>query len=118
MKIEFKKITSSPKHFCLNQGEISLEGEICRISSKLYKITAKLQGVILLICDRSGEEYPAKIDQDLVLYISNGIWDAQSQNDIDDFDVIEFFEGFVDFEYILQSEIDLIQMEYHTKEGD
>ncbi|ANV98517.1 hypothetical protein BBW65_06790 [Helicobacter enhydrae] len=115
MKIEFKKITSTPKSFHFQSDGMSLEGEIWRDSSKLYKIKAKLNGNIVLTCDRSGEEYEQQIEEVLSLCISNGIWDTQSQNQNDDFDVIEFFDGFVDFEYILQSEMDLIQMQYHTQ---
>ncbi|WP_233709548.1 DUF177 domain-containing protein [Helicobacter pametensis] len=97
---------------------MQLEGEVTRISSKLFRLDALLQGEIDLICDRSGEEYREYIDERLTLLISNGLWDQQSQDNRDDFDVIEFFEGFIDFEYILQSEIDSIQMQYHTKQGE
>ncbi|MCE3047695.1 hypothetical protein LW138_06370 [Helicobacter sp. faydin-H17] len=118
MKIEFKKISSVPKSFSLQKGDLSFSGEVKRIDAKLFEIQSLLHGKISLICDRSGEEYQEQINENLVLFASNGIWDKQSQNKSDDFDVIEFFEGFIDFEYILQSEIDSIQMQYHIKEGD
>lgn len=118
MKIEFKKISSAPKSFSLKQGGLSFSGEVKRIETKLFEICALLEGKVTLICDRSGEEYQEQINENLVLFVSNGIWDKQSQNNSNDFDVIEFFEGFIDFEYILQSEIDSIQMQYHIKEGD
>lgn len=97
---------------------LRFEGEIKRIGERLFKIDSVLIGKIQLICDRSGEEYLEEINESLVLLISNGIWDGQSQNNKDDFDVIEFFDGFVDFGYILQSEIDSIQMQYHIKQGE
>ena len=118
MKIEFKKITTIPKSFSLESEGVKLSGEVHRISSKLFEIKAHLGGEISLVCDQSGETYQEFLDEDLVLYISNGVWDIQSQSDLmTDFDVIEFFDGFIDFEYILQSEINSIKMDYHIKEG-
>lgn len=119
MKIELKKITATPKSVSLESEGVILSGEIKRISPKLYEFKAHLGGEITLICDHSGEEYQKPLDEDLVLYISNGVWDSQSQSDLmTEFDVIEFFDGFIDFEYILQSEINSIKMDYHIKEGE
>ncbi len=117
MKIDFRKIAFQPKAFFIQNETLVFEGEVKRIGDKLFRVNAILNGELKLVCDRSGEEYFQKIEEDLVLYISNGIWDTQSQK-VDDLDVIEFFDGFIDFEYILQSEIDLIQMQYHIKEGE
>lgn len=119
MKIEFKKITATPKSFLLESEGVVFSGEVKRISSKLFEINAHLGGEITLVCDLSGEEYQEALDEPLVLYISNGVWDMQSQSDLmADFDVIEFFDGFIDFEYILQSEINSIKMDYHIKQGE
>lgn len=119
MKIEFKKIAATPKSFSLESEGVVFSGEVSRISSKLFEIKARLGGEITLVCDLSGEEYQKALDESLVLYISNGVWDTQSQSDLmTDFDVIEFFDGFIDFEYILQSEINSIKMDYHIKEGE
>lgn len=119
MKIEFKKITATPKSFSLESEGVVFCGEVSRISARLFEIKARLGGEITLICDLSGEEYQQPLDESLVLYISNGVWDTQSQSDLmTEFDVIEFFDGFIDFEYILQSEINSIKMDYHIKQGE
>lgn len=118
MKISFQKITDQPKNFSLQKDKLLLSGSVVRVSQNLYKIASSLEGEVLLICDRSGEEFFKEIKEDLTLYISNGIWDIQSQDKGNELDVIEFFEGFIDFEYILQSEISSIQMQYHIKEGE
>lgn len=115
MKIEFKKISSIPKSFLVSIGDMHLQGEIRRIGERLFRLEAVLKGVIPLVCDRSGEEYHQSIEENLALFVSNGIWNKQSQNDGDVFDIVEFFEGFIDFEYILQSEINSIQTQYHVK---
>lgn len=118
MKISFQKITEQPKSFSIQKDGLLFSGNVARKDKNLYKITSSLEGELLSICDRSGEEFLQKIQEDLTLYISNGIWDIQSQDKENALDVIEFFEGFIDFEYILQSEISSIQMQYQTKEGE
>lgn len=118
MKISFQKIGDQPKNFSLQKDELLFSGNVIRVSQNLYKITSSLKGEVLCICDRSGEEFFKEIKEDLTLHISNGIWDMQSQDKGDGLDVIEFFDGFIDFEYILQSEISSIQMQYHIKEGE
>lgn len=117
MKIDFRKITSCAKPFSVHKDNLILQGEVRQIDQKLFRIDSVLSGEIGLVCDRTGENYFEKIEEVLVLYISNGIWDTQSQKLDETFDVIEFFDGFIDFEYILQSEIDSIQMQYHINEG-
>ncbi len=114
MRIQFRKILSSSKVFDLQKEEIKFYGEIRAKSYKLFYLKGKIQGRLKVVCDISGEEFLQEIDEDLVLYISDGIWDTQSQ-DSSAFDVIEFFDGFIDLDYILQSEIDSIQLDYHTK---
>lgn len=117
MKIAFRKISNTPKNITLEIQGVKLEGEIVRIDSCLLRLDARIHGELELICDSSGEDYMQKIDDTLVLYISEGIWDIQNQNKkLESFDVIEFFDGFVDLHYILESEIESIKSDYHTKE--
>jgi len=114
MRLEFRKITSSPKRFTLTKDNVTLSGEVCYKTSRLYELRGKLKGEMMLICDKSGEEFSYKVNDELVLYISDGIWNTQSQ-DIDTFDVVEFFDGFIDMDHILQGEIESIRLDYHTK---
>ncbi|WP_394909465.1 hypothetical protein [uncultured Helicobacter sp.] len=115
MKIAFKKITSSPKPFSLESEGLELSGSLVRVDSQIFKLEGKLSGSLELICNRSGEAFVKHFSESLVLYISNGLWDTQSQSGLDSLDVIEFFDGFIDIEYILQSEIESIKMDYHIK---
>ncbi|PAF47151.1 hypothetical protein BKH46_05445 [Helicobacter sp. 12S02634-8] len=117
MQIEMRKITQTPKPFTLESEGVTLSGELTRKTSKLFCMRASLKGALEVVCDLSGEQFFQAIDTDLVLYISDGLWDMQSQNlKLDDFDVIEFFDGFIDMDFILHSEIESIKMDYHTKE--
>ncbi len=114
MRIQARKISSTPKSFSLQKDGISLNGYIKEVQKGLFILQGKLSGKISLICDISGEEYDKELDEDLVLHISDGLWDMQSQS-LDTFDVIEFFDGFIDLDFILQSEIESIKLDYHHK---
>lgn len=116
MRIQAKKISATPKPFELCAQGLCFKGEIFAKEKGLFCIDASLKGQIELICDRSGEEFLQEIDEKLVLYIADGFWDIQSQR-FDALDVIECFDGFVDLDSILQSEIESIKLDYHNK-GD
>lgn len=116
MKVAFSKITSQSKHFTLKKDSLVLECDISRKSHNIAFLSGVIRGEIALRCDLSGEEFNKHIDQELVLYISNGMWDTQSQSELMSFDVIEFFDGFIDIEYLLNSEIESIKSDYHIKE--
>ena len=127
MKIQFKKVSSKAREVkfvfniedCefLQEGEnITLEGHIQRVDSKLVKFYGKITGNLCLICVRSGEDFSKIIDEDLILYFSDGFWEMQSQKHDYDLDVIEFFDGFIDFFYIASSEVESIRTDYNIKE--
>ena len=117
MKIAFKKITAQPKEVSLELEGVRLSGELYRLDSTMLCLKGKLSGEIWLVCDYSGEEFKERLDNPLVLYISDGFWDTQSQSKkLESFEVIEFFEGFVDLHYILESEIESLRSDYHVKE--
>lgn len=116
MKVAFSKISSQSKSFSFKKNELVLECSIVRKNYKLALLTGFIRGTVSLRCDLSGEEFDYRVDQELVVYISDGIWDMQSQSDLMSFDVIEFFDGFIDIGYILDSEIESIKSDYHTKE--
>ncbi len=117
MRIEARKIFRTPKVFEVSSEGLCLSGHIIHKQGGLFCLEGRLVGEILLICDRSGEEFLHKVDEDLVLYISDGFWDTQSQR-FESLDIIEFFDGFIDLDYILRSEIESIRLGYHTKEGE
>lgn len=115
VKIAFKKITSAQKPFSLQNDDMVLSGYLKRLDSNTIKLEANLSGTLELVCDRSGEEFIKQYDEPLVLYISDGLWDTQSQSKLGSFEVIEFFDGFIDLDCILLSEIESIKSDYHIK---
>lgn len=122
MQIQTRKISSAPKAFEVCMQGLCLKGELYAKNRGLFCLEAKLVGEIELVCDRSGETFIQAIDEALVLYISDGFWDTQSQRTgacettaLDALDVIECFDGLIDLDSILQSEIESIKLDYHYK---
>ncbi|RDU73373.1 hypothetical protein CQA66_01525 [Helicobacter aurati] len=127
MRIAFRKVYSGPKEihceldvdssYIDEHEKAFLSGNIERVSPKLVKFQGKLYAKLELICVKSGEPFYKVIEQDLTLYFSDGIWNIQSQTlAIESLDVIEFFDGFIDFDFVLKSEIESIRLDYNVKE--
>ena len=71
-------------------------------------LDAKLKGCLDLDCDRCGTHYNYDMSGQLKLKLSDLV-----SEDKDDLDIIEFLDGKIDILYILQSEINSIQSDYH-----
>jgi len=118
LKMLMKKITKQPKNVELCYENVHLKAQLSRLDDRMLRLDGEIFGEIELICDISGEAYIKSLKQPLVLYISDGFWDAQSQSKkLQSFDVIEFFDGFIDLDYISQSEIEIIRSDYHIKDS-
>ncbi|WP_104748522.1 hypothetical protein [Helicobacter cetorum] len=115
MQLEMRKILSNaPKKFSLEHEGVVLEGEVVRVGAKLFCLKAQLKGELMLTCNMSGKEFKKNINEPLVLHISDGLWDMQSQSLVfDNLDIIESFNGFIDLSEILRSEVESIKLDYH-----
>lgn len=118
MKIEARKITSNPRKFSLDlvgdNYNIKVEGQLLKLSNGLIKIDSTISGEMDCVCDLSGEDFKNNINDNIILFAKDGIWD--SHQDRDYFDVIEFFDGYIDLEFIFKSELESMQLDYHIKE--
>ena len=108
MKIEFKKVPQDKKDLKVSFDSVNIEGTFCRISPSLVKIEAKLTGEVLVDCSRCPKDIELKLNEDLNLLISNGIFKGIE----DDFLVIEVDE-IIDFDEIIKSEINSIKSDYY-----
>lgn len=121
MKIDTKKINKDGKKFSLkfvnNDDEIIFSGNIIRISSDTFKMEADIIGSIVLTCDLSGEDFLDKINEKVYILFKNGLWkgNEQQKKEYDKYDVIEFFDDYIDMDYILYSELESIRLGYHKK---
>lgn len=125
-KISFKKVSSKglpldikldKDCLFLNENEtVQLRGKLTRLDNGLFKLDSNFSAYLELVCSRSGDIFYKNIESDLILLFSDGLWKYQSQTDNDILDVIEFFDGFIDLAYSIESEVQSIKLDYIIKE--
>ena len=108
MKIEFKKIPQEKKEFNTSLDSVKIEGTFCRISSSLVKIEASLIGNIEIDCSRCGALDTLVVNEELKLLLSDGVF----KGDEGDFLAIEIENSLIDFDEIIQSEVNSVKSDY------
>ena len=109
MKIVFDKIGQTPKPFDLEVESISLEGTLTKRGYRRVRLEGELKGATEVACDRCGEVYQYDMRGSLHLTLSDEVIETE-----DDLDIIEFVDGVIDLEFIVQSEIASIKNSYHN----
>jgi len=112
MKIVFDKIGQNPKPFDLTIKSVNFKGTLVKSGYHRVRLDGSLDGVIDLTCDRCGDEYKQDMNSPLLLTLSDELIETE-----DDLDIIEFIDGVIDLEFIVQSEIASIQNSYHNCEN-
>ena len=111
MKIVFDKIGQTSKPFELEVDSVSLKGTLTKRGYRRVKLEGKLEGSVELSCDRCGDTYSSDMNSPLALTLSDEVIETE-----DDLDIIEFLDGVIDLEFIVQSEIASVQNSYHNCE--
>jgi hypothetical protein len=114
MKYTLRKVTSTPIDFELNSNEITFKGYLEYHSGKLILLRADLKGSLLKSCDLCAEEFNLLVDENIEFFISDGIYESDDNIELD---VVESFDGTVDMEELLHSELELIKSDYHACEN-
>ncbi len=108
MKIEFRKVPQSPKSFSAESHSVKIEGTFCKITPTLVKIDSTLTGNTDVICCRCGEDDTVTLNEEFNFLISDGIYKSESE-DL----VIEIYDGMIDFDEVIESEISSQISDYH-----
>ena len=108
MKIEFRKVPQINKELEFDYNSVKIEGTFCRISQSLVKIDAVLKGSTDIDCCRCGVTEEIEVDEELHLLLSDGIY----KNDESEYLVIEVENSLIDFDEIIQSEVNSIKSDY------
>jgi len=108
MKILFDKIGHSTKPFHLEEEGVTLKGSLQKSGHHKLQLDAEMKGITQICCNRCGESFDYSFDVPLKLTISDRVVE-----DKDDLDIIEFIDGVVDLDFIVQSEIASVQNAYH-----
>ena len=111
MKVVLRRVTKTPLDFEVKSNEITFKGYLEYHKGKLILLKAKLYGYIQKDCDICAEEFKMPLDEDIELFISDGIFEDEDNVSLD---VVESFDGEVEIEELLHSEIELIKSDYHS----
>jgi len=111
VKIEFRKIPLDESEFEISSNSVKFLGTFSKISSKLAKINSKLVGKCDVDCCKCGTTFTIPINTEVKFVVSDGIY--SSEQDEEEFVIIEVEEHLLDFDEILHSEIESLKSEYH-----
>jgi len=112
MKIEFKKAPQTPKELEVVLNSVKIEGTFCKISQSLVKIDAMLIGNTDIDCCRCGKTDNIEVNEKLDFLLSDRIIKNDESEDL----VIEIEDGLINFDEIIQSELEAIKSDYHICE--
>ena len=112
MKIEFKKVPQTPKLLEAELDSVKIEGTFCKISQSLVKIDAILIGNTDIDCCRCGKTDNIEVNEKLDFLLSDRIIKNDESEDL----VIEIEDGLIDFDVLIQSELEAIKSDYHICE--
>lgn len=109
MKIAFRKLSSQPLHFEVNRDNALFSGDLILKKSNLAQLNGTITGSISIPCDICAEEVEKPLDEEVVFYLSDGIFEGSDQ----ELDVVEIDQSMIDMEDLFQSEIELIKSDYY-----
>ncbi|MDY0051257.1 MAG: hypothetical protein RBR65_01845 [Aliarcobacter sp.] len=109
MKIEFRKAPQTPKELEIEYNSVKIEGTFCKISQSLVKVDAVLLGNTDIDCCRCGTTEIIEVNEELHLLLSDGIYNK----DESEYLVIEVENNLIDFDEIIESELNSIKSDYH-----
>ena len=112
MKIEFRKLPTKPQYFNIESDSVKFLGNFSKISTTLDRIDSKIVGDYNIECCRCGKSIDYKLNQKQVFIVSDGIFSSEDDKYQDEI-IIESDNHFVDFDIILESELESIKSDYH-----
>ncbi len=112
MKIEFRKVPQLVKELEVIFNSVKIEGTFCRISQSLVKIDAVLKGNTDIDCCRCGKTEQIKVNEKLQLLLSDGVYKGNESEYL----VIEVENSLINFDEIIESELNFIKSDYHLCE--
>ncbi|WP_041956165.1 DNA-binding protein [Sulfurospirillum arsenophilum] len=111
MNIEFKKIPANGIHFETSLGDIRFFGEAIKTSKTMVKCTGVMEGNLPHLCDRCAESFKLMVNERVEVFASEGLYEDNEGEEL--LNVIEFFDGSIDIDTMLQSEIEAFKSDYH-----
>ncbi|MDR2341485.1 MAG: DUF177 domain-containing protein [Campylobacteraceae bacterium] len=116
MEIAFKKVSKEGLDFSLKYDTISFFGKVYQKFQTIVLLKGKIEGELEHRCDRCAEDIRLRIDEKIEMLISDGIYKMTEIDGFaneDNLAIIEIYDGLINFDEILQSEIELYKSDYH-----
>ena len=110
MKINFSKVTKTPTDFTIKNDGLVMSGEIVYTSYAIAELKATLKGFVKVDCVSCDTTFTQTLDEVLELRLSDGLYNASNET-LED--IIEIEDSIIDFDAVLESEIELIKNDYH-----
>ena len=108
MEISFSKIKQSPVDVNYSKDGVEIIGTLERVSRDNIKLDSNFKSTVEVICNRCGKEYKIDANYPLGLILSDGGYNGK-----DELDVVEFYDGKIDFDYLSLSEVTSIKEDYN-----
>ncbi|AQW85642.1 putative protein (DUF177 domain) [Campylobacter pinnipediorum subsp. caledonicus] len=109
MKINFLKISNNGFPFDLDSNGLKFFGNLRKADKNLVLCEAKMTGKTDVLCDRCGKEMTLELDEDIKIFISDGVYNDEGE---DLMDVIEFFNNEIDLDEVFESELQAYKSDY------
>ena len=109
MTIYFKSIGYEPKKIENNLDGAILNGIIQRVNNQFCKLTGTISGDIIKKCDICSEDNKFIFEYNIDYMLVDGIYNK----DIEDDNIIIEFDEVIDFDYVIQSELESIKCDYY-----
>lgn len=104
----------------IQKDDLTLHGSVVRGKDSLVDLEGTLRGSVEVECARCGKSFSVPIDEPLILKLSDGVYKGFDN----EADIIEFYNGSVDMQELIDSEYESIRLDYHIcneckqKEGE
>jgi hypothetical protein len=112
MKIEFAKLPRIENKFEISSNSVKFSGTFCRISGTIARIHSTIVGKYDVECCKCAKTITKDIDENIVYTLSDGSISLKDEreNEI----IIEIENHIVDFDNILNSELESIKSDYYV----
>lgn len=110
MQIPFNRVSRDACPFSLTHGAIRIEGVLQPYRPNLLLLEATMRGPYEVECYRCGTPFDIMLDENVSFLLSDGIYSGQD----DAYDIVEVEEGMIDLDAVFDSEIAMIESDYHS----
>jgi len=108
VKISFSKIKQTPIDIDYSKDGVDIQGTLERVNRDSVKLDSTFKSEVEVVCNRCAKEYKIDANYPLSLILSDGGYNGK-----DEIDVVEFYDGKIDFDYLALSEVSSIQEDYN-----